>query len=289
MNLAVAPILNRGGYPHLTTTMITDRIPQLRERWDNVFFFTLTSTDYANGVVDLLERLRREGRIQGNVAIVNVADQFGVELSKAAREQLKKHNFNVVYDQSYPLGSQDLQSILGEVKRRDPEVFLAFSYPPDTLAITDQARAIGLNPKLFYTAIGTVFPVFKDRFGANAEGVLGLGGVSAELPETKAYRARHLEVFRKEADFNGSAVTYATLQVLQQAIERANGIDRRKVAAEIAKGGFRTVVGPVTLKNRMWAEASTVGQWQQGLFQPVAPANAIGVKPVVLPKPAWKP
>jgi len=289
MNLAVAPILDRNGYPHLTTTMITDRIPQLRERWPNTFFFTLTSTDYANGVIDLLTRLRSEGKIKGDVAIVNVADQFGVELSKAARDGLKKGKFNVVYDQSYPLGSQDLQSILNEVKRRNPEVFLAFSYPPDTLALTDQARAVGFNPKLFYTAIGTVFPVFKDRFGANAEGVLGLGGVSPELPETKAYRERHLEVFKKEADYNGSAVTYATLQVLQQAIERANSIDRKAVSAEIGKGGFKTVVGPITLKNRIWAEGSTVGQWQNGQFQPVSPANAIGVKPVALPKPAWKP
>lgn len=288
MNLAVAPILDRHGYPHLTTTMISDRIPQLRERWPNTFFFTLTSTDYANGAIELLTRLRSEGKIKGDVAIVNVADQFGVELSKAARDGLKKANFNVVYDQSYPLGSQDLQSIVNEVKRREPDVFLAFSYPPDTLALTDQARAVGFNPKLFYTAIGTFFPVFKDRFGANAEGVLGLGGVSAELPATKAYRARHLEMFKKEADYNGSAVTYATLQVLQQAIERANSIDKKAVAAQINKGGFDTVLGPITLKNRIWAEASTVGQWQNGLFQPVSPAAAIGVKPVLLPKPAWK-
>ncbi|WP_338616874.1 amino acid ABC transporter substrate-binding protein [Pigmentiphaga sp. CHJ604] len=288
MNLAVAPILHKHNYPHLATTMISDHIPQLRERWSNLFFFTLTSTDYANGVVDVLTRLREEGKIKGKVAIVNVADQFGLELSKAAREGLKKAKFDIVYDQSYPLGSQELQTILNEVRRREPEAFLAFSYPPDTMALNDQAKVVGFNPKVFYTAIGTVFPMFKNRFGANADGVMGLGGVSAELPVTRDYRERHLAMFKQEADYNGSAVTYATLQILQQAITRAGSIDRKAVSEQIRTGSFETVLGPVKLTNRLWAEASSVGQWQGGVFQPISPKTAIGVKPAVFPKPEWK-
>jgi branched-chain amino acid transport system substrate-binding protein len=287
MNLAVGPILDRNGYPHLTTTMISDRIPQLRERWQNMFVFTLTSSDYAVGIVDLLSKMRSAGQIKGNVAIVSVADQFGIELAKAGRDALKKANFNVVYDQNYPMGTQEFQSILNEVKRRDPEVFLAFSYPPDTLALNDQARALDFNPKVFYTAIGTVFPVFKDRLGKNTEGVLGLGGVSGELPATRDYRARHLDMFKKEADYNGSAVTYATLQVLEQAIKRARSVDRKAVSNEIRNGTFDTVIGKFKLKDRIWSEASTVGQWQGGVFQPVAPDTAINVKPIQVPKPAW--
>lgn len=288
MNLAVAPILHKHDYPHLATTMISDRIPQLRERWSNLFFFTLTSTDYANGVVDVLTRLREEGRIKGRVAIVNVADQFGLELSKAAREGLKKAKFDIVYDQSYPLGSQELQTILNEVRRREPEAFLAFSYPPDTMSLNDQAKVVGFNPKVFYTAIGTVFPMFKNRFGANADGVMGLGGVSAELPVTRDYRERHRAMFKQEADYNGSAVTYATLQILEQAITRAGSIDRKAVSEQIRTGSFETVLGPVKLTNRLWAEASSVGQWQDGVFQPISPKTAIGVKPAIFPKPAWK-
>jgi len=288
MNLAVAPILHKHDYPHLATTMISDRIPQLRERWSNLFFFTLTSTDYANGVVDVLTRLREEGKIKGRVAIVNVADQFGLELSKAAREGLKKAKFDIVYDQSYPLGSQELQTILNEVRRREPEAFLAFSYPPDTMSLNDQAKVVGFNPKVFYTAIGTVFPMFKNRFGANADGVMGLGGVSAELPVTRDYRERHRAMFKQEADYNGSAVTYATLQILEQAIARAGSIDRKAVSEQIRTGSFETVLGPVKLTNRLWAEASSVGQWQDGVFQPISPKTAIGVKPAFFPKPAWK-
>ncbi|WP_027015446.1 amino acid ABC transporter substrate-binding protein [Comamonas composti] len=289
MNLAVGPILDRHGYPHLATTMISDRIPELRERWPNMFFFTLTSSDYARGVVALLGKMRAAGQIQGRVAVVNVADQFGIELGKAGREALDKAGFERVYDQSYPMGTQEFQPLLSEIKRRQPEVLLAFSYPPDTLALSDQSRAVGFNPKVLYTAIGTAFPVFRERLGANAQGVLGLGGVSAELPVTRAYRERHLQMFHKEADYNGSAVTYATLQVLQQAIARTRSVDRKTVSADIRNGVFDTVVGRFKLQNRVWSEASLVGQWQGGVFQPVAPDQAIGFKPIQAPKPAWKP
>lgn len=289
MNLAVGPVLDRHGYPHMTTTMISDRIPQLLERWPNLFAFTLTSTDYAHGVVNVLKRLRDEGKIKGTVAMVNVADQFGVELAKAAREALSEAKFDIVYDQSYPLGSQDLQNILNEVRRRNPDAFLAFSYPPDTLAINDQAQALSFNPKVFYTAIGTVFPVFKDRFGKNTEGVLGLGGMSPDVPVTADYRERHLKMFNKPADYNGSAVTYATLQVLQQAIERTGGVDRKAVAKEIGSGTFETVAGTIKLQNRMWMEEPTVGQWQGEHLYPIEPTDMPGSRPVVFPKPDWQP
>src|SRR5690606_27066069 len=142
--------------------------------------------------------------------------------------------------------------------------------------INDQAQAVGFNPKVFYTAIGTVFPVFKERFGENTEGVLGLGGVSVELPATAEYRKRHREMFNREADYNGSAVTYATLQALQQAIERAGTVDRKAVMNEIANGSFETVVGPIKLQNRMWMEEASVGQWQGEHLHPIEPSDLKG-------------
>ncbi|MBO0160487.1 ABC transporter substrate-binding protein, partial [Vibrio parahaemolyticus] len=79
-----------------------------------------------------------------------VADGFGIDLSGAARKVVEKHGFKLVYDKTYPLGTQDMAPMLQEIKALDPDVFIAFSYPPDTLTITDQARVAGFNPKVFY-------------------------------------------------------------------------------------------------------------------------------------------
>jgi len=122
------------------------------------------------------------------------------------------------------------------VKQLNPDIFVAFSYPPDTMAITEQARALNFNPKVFYTAVGTAFPMYKQRFGTDAEGVMGIGGWNPDAPESKAYFKRHVAVTGQEPDRWASPITYASLQMLQQAIERVGKIDRAAVDQGTADG-----------------------------------------------------
>ena len=85
LNLAVGPILNKAGYPHLAATSVTDRAPELAKRWPNSFWLLGTSSGAANTLVELLVKLRGEGKIGDTVAMVSVADGFGIDLSGAAR------------------------------------------------------------------------------------------------------------------------------------------------------------------------------------------------------------
>jgi branched-chain amino acid transport system substrate-binding protein len=288
-NLAVGPILNRHGYPHLAVTATTDRAPELAKRWPNSFWFLGTSSQGALGLVDVLTKLRAERKIGDNVAMVSVADQFGIELATAAREAFKKARFTLAYDKSYPLGTQDMQPVLTEAMRSNADVFVAFSYPPDTLAITEQARLLDYNPKVFYTAVGTAFPLFRQKFGASTEGVMGIGGINPEAPAFKDYLQRHAEATSgRQPDRWANPVTYASLQILQTAIERVGRIDRAAVIKEIQTGAFDTIVGPVKLQNNLRVDGWQVGQWQAGEYYGLAPATLPGARPVMFPKPAWK-
>ncbi|MGQ4878055.1 amino acid ABC transporter substrate-binding protein [Billgrantia sp. LNSP4103-1] len=288
LNLAVAPVLHRAGYPHLAVTAVSDRQQDLMDRWPRLFFFLSTSTHYAEGIVTMLEELRESGEIEGRVAMVNVADQFGIELANAAQALLQEANFDVVYSQSYPPGSQDMQGIINSARQQEPEAFLAFSYPPETIAITDQAQTLDFNPPLFYTAVGTAFPLFKNRFDDNVEGVLGIGGVDTDSEVMADYIERHTEMTGQAPDLWASAPTYASLQVLQQAIERAGSIDHEQVVAEMENGTFDTVLGEITLNGRAYWEGWQVGQWQDGVFRAIGPSDREGAAEIVLPKPDWR-
>jgi len=286
-NLAVGPILNKNGYPHLAVTATTDQAPQLAKRWPNSFWLLGTSSQGALALVDVLTKLRAEKKIGNNVAMISVAEQFGIELSTAAREAFKKAKFNLVYDKSYPIGSQDMQPILTEAMRTNADAFVAFSYPPDTFAITEQARLLNYNPKVFYTAVGTAFQVFKQKFGASVEGQMGIGGINPETQAFKDYLKRHAEANGgKEPDRWANPVTYASLQILQQAIERVGKIDRAAVIKEIQTGTFDTIVGKVKLKGNLRVDGWQVGQWQGAEYYGVAPANLPGARKVLFPKPA---
>ena len=287
LNLAVGPTLNKYHYPHIACTSVTDRAPELAKRWPNAFFLLGTSTSYAEGLMAQLEALHKAGKIGDRVAMVSVADGFGIDLSGAARKIAAKHGLKLVYDKSYPLGTQDMTPILNEIKGLNVDAFVAFSYPPDTLTFADQARIVGFNPKVFYTGVGTAFGLFKDRFKDNVNGVMGIGGVNFDSPAIKDYFKRHVASAGREPDRWASAVCYSGLQVLQQAIERVGRIDRAAVVAEMKKDTFNTVVGPMDLHTQMYEHNWLVGQWQDGEFYGIAPARA-GARQAVVPKPAWK-
>lgn len=287
LNVAVGPLFHGAGYPHLATAALSDRTAEFSKLWPNSFWLLGTATGTAQALVTTITKLRSEGKIGNTVAMLSVADQLGIGLAKAARRALKKGGFDIVYDRSYTVGLQDMRAILTEVKQSNPDSFVAFSYPPDTILITEQARASSFNPKVFYTAVGTAFPLYKQRFGADVEGVMGIGGWNADAPASKDYFKRHVEATGQEPDRGGSPLTYASLQMLQQAIERVGKIDRAAVVKELQTGTFETILGQVKLKNNLYEETWLVGQWQNGEFYGIAPATLPGAHQIMFPKPPW--
>lgn len=287
MNLAAAPVFNKHGYPHLAVTANTNKALEMTKRWPNLTFWLGLPSELVDGIVETFSKMQKDGKIGKKVAMIAVADQFGIEQSTAAREGLKKAGFELVYDKSYPFGSQDLQPVLKDAQAGNPDVLLAFSYPPDTFALTDTAKVIGFNPKVFFVGVGTAFPMYKGKFAANAEGVMGIGGSDASLPGIKWYIQHHKEVIGREPDRWASPITYASLQVLQQAIERVGKVDRAAVIKEINTGTFDTIIGKVKLENGLNKNIWAVGQWQGADFYGVAPVSKQGAKPVIA-KPAWQ-
>ena len=286
MNLAAAPIFNKLGYPHLAVTANTNQSPALSKRWPNMTFWLGLPSQLVDGIVETFGKMQKEGKIGNKIAMIAVADQFGIEQSTAAREGLKKAGFELVYDKSYPFGSQDMQPVLKDAQAANPDVLIAFSYPPDTFAITDTMKVLAFNPKAVYLGVGTAFPGYKGKFQANAEGVMGVGGSDANLPGIKAYIAHHKDVIGREPDRWASPITYASLQVLQQAIERVGKIDRAAIINEINTGSFETIIGKVKLEGGQNVNVWTVGQWQGNDFFGIAPTAKAGAK-APIDKPKW--
>src|SRR5262245_1907947 len=59
-NLAVAPIFARYGYPQLAGTSVTDRAPDLAKRWPDSYWLLGTGGEYAEALITLLEKLRKD-------------------------------------------------------------------------------------------------------------------------------------------------------------------------------------------------------------------------------------
>jgi branched-chain amino acid transport system substrate-binding protein len=268
-NLATAPTFAKYGYPQLTQACVTDQGPALVKKYPNFFMFQSSTTNYAKGAIGVLKALKAGGQIGNKVAAVNVGDDFGIELANAGRPLFKEAGFEIVYDKSYPLGTQDYTPVIKAAKAANPDAFVAWSYPPDTFGLLDAAKIEGLNVKAYYCAVGCAFQGFSQKNGAAAENILGAGGVT-DSPEIRDFYKRHKEVTKVDADYWGSPFYYSMLQMLTQCIETVGSMDRMAIADHIRKGKFKTLVGEVELPGQLVDKVYTVGQWQNGFFNAVS-------------------
>ncbi len=280
-NFAVAPLASRYGYPMLAPTALSRKLIDMKLPY---FFAFLQQPDRMMGA--LVDLLAAKG--VKTAAVVYMDDLFGLENFHALMPLLQKKGITVVEQKSYPLGVQDLSPVLKSIKAKGPDAFLGITYPPDTLLVTNQSREIGLNPKVFYASVGTAFQLFRDQMGPSAEDVLGMGSWNAGMgPEARRYFDAHVARFKKEPDRWASGACWATLQVLQQAVQ-AVGLDRKAIRDYIAGHEFQTVVGPIRFQgSENVATPGTVSQWQKGEFQVVWPPERATAQ-LVFPKPAWK-
>nr|WP_325250164.1 amino acid ABC transporter substrate-binding protein [Amylibacter sp.] len=285
-NLAIAPLMARFGYPQLAVTAVTDKAPEFAARWDRSFWMLGGGHDYAKGLVDVLTQARDAGKINNKIAVVSVADGFGIDLIAGARPAFKEAGFELAYDESYPLGTADFAAIMSEAQGSGADSFVAFSYPPGSFGMTKTAQSMGYNPKAFYISVGGAFPIYPGIADGKAEGVMAIGGVDADSPAIQDYFARHTAFVGKAPDSWASAITYASLEMLEQAIERV-GLDHAALAKEISTGTFQTVAGEIKLEDNQLRDLWWVGQWQGGAFRAINPSDKSGASDAILPKPEW--
>jgi branched-chain amino acid transport system substrate-binding protein len=268
-NLACAPTFAKYSYPQIALSCVTDQAPALVKKYPNFFMFQQSTTTYAKGAISVLKKLKDGGQIGNKVAVVNVGDDFGIELANVGRPLFKEAGFEIAYDKSYPLGTQDYAPVIKAAKGANPDAFVAWSYPPDTFGLAEQAKIEGLNVRAYFSAVATAFQGFSQKFGPAAENVLGAGGM-VDTPEVHDYYKRHKEVTGIDADYWGNPFYYASLEVLAQSIEAVGSMDREAIAAHFRDRKFKTFLGELSMPGQIIDKVYTVGQWHGGFFNAVA-------------------
>ena len=267
-NVATVPTFAKLGYPQIPIACVTELGPKLVKKYPLLFFGNGTLTDYSTTTINILKKFRDGGEIGNKVAMVNIADEYGIEISNISKTQFPAAGFEIVYNKSYPLGTQDYAPVINGAKATDPAAFIAWSYPPDTFGLTEQAKIKNFNVKVYFNGIGCAFPGYYGKFGAAAENILGWGGVPDNV-DTRAFYKLHKEVTGVDADYNGSPLYYANNQLLRQAIEGAGSMDREAIAAHIKSHTYKTLLGEFDMRNQLLNRLYTVGQWQKGWFHAV--------------------
>jgi len=131
------------------------------------------------------------------------------------------------------------------------KAFVAWCYPPDSFGLAEQAIIEDLDVAVYYSAVATSFPAFSGAYGNKINNVLGAGGTNVDDAKIAEYRKAHEAITGKVADYWASANTYAALQIMQQAIEGADTVDREVVTQYIKDNSFDTVMGTLSFENNV--------------------------------------
>ena len=203
------------------------------------------------------------------VAIVGADAEYPQNALVGARELIKKFGFKTVYDKTYPPSTTDYTPIVRAIKATNPDILFVASYPPDSVGMLRAAHEVGLQPKIFGGGmVGLMFTSVMTSMGPMLNGIVNYDFWAPEAPFLampgikdflKEYQARAEKAGVDPLGYYLPPYSYATGQVLAQAIEATKGLDQQKLADYIRATEFSTIVGKVKFgKNGEWAKGRTL-------------------------------
>ena len=216
----------------------------------------------------------------------------GIEYSGTLVPELAKHGIDVVMVRKYEPNAEDIPATLAdamtEADRLDADAFIGLSYPDATFPMPGVAMEMGYNPKFLELNVGASFTAFDAAYGEAAEGVVGAGAWNGKQSEAAAeYEQKLSDRTDGNIDYWGQIFYYASCQFMLQAIEQVGEIDQAKLRDVIATSTFDTAAGPMKFENGInLNHPGEVGQWQNGVFEVIAPADK-ATSTLIYPRPDW--
>ena len=202
----------------------------LIKKYPGFFLFHTSTTNYAKGAIDVLKNLKDGSQIGNKVAVVNVADDFGIELANAGRPMFKEAGFEIVYDKSYPLGTQDLladrQSRQGGQSGCLRRLVLSARYIRPRRASQDRRRSTSKPITAPWERTSRA-----SAKNSAAQPRTSSAPAASRTPRKSAPSTRGIRKSPASMPTTGAASSnYQTLQALTQAIEAVGSIDRDAIA-----------------------------------------------------------
>jgi branched-chain amino acid transport system substrate-binding protein len=284
-NFAIAPVATKYKHPMMGITVSS---PKLDERLASTPYFFVVLGQPARLVPSTVALMQEVG--VKSVAVIYLSDMFGLEHVDLVKEYVGKTDIKMPILQSYPPETQDLSPLIKRVEAEKVDAFLNYGYPDQTFLINKQMPALGYNPKFFQNGVGTQFTSYRDAFGApGVDGVFGNWALTPKMPYPGAreYFEGYKKMFNEESAMGGEPAAYASLQILEQAIQKVGDLNREKIRDVIAKDTFDTIIGPMRFEkgiNVQWP--GDIGQWQKGVYEVVMPKQFRTATPIY-PKPNW--
>ena len=209
------------------------------------------------------------------LAMVGADAEFPRNAMEGARAQAKQYGLKIVYDKTYPPTTADYTPIVRAVAATNPDIFLACSYPPNSVGIIRATHETGFKPKLYGGGmVGLQATAIKTQLGPLLNGIVvydfwlpWAGFASDEGRDfVKKYQTKSAAAGVDLLGYYLPPFGYALMQVVEQAVKGTGGTDDAKLAEFARKNTFKTVVGDIKFNAEgEWETAQVMAVQFQGV------------------------
>jgi len=178
-------------------------------------------------------------------------DEYGVAVEETSAKVGPGYGFEILPTEYVEWGVVDITPIMSRVVAQNPDMILLANIDLGTQPLMIKAaRELGYTGLMGTDCSGIVDDVFVPAAGGaeNVEGFFAMSltaygeGAKFVKPEYAAFQERYTEDHGFFSDW--AADNYMCLQILEQAIIRADSVDTLKVAAELEGGkDYDTLIG----------------------------------------------
>ncbi len=209
------------------------------------------------------------------VAMCGADAEFPRNAMDGARNVIKRLGLKIVYDKTYPPNTADYTPVVRAVQATNPDIFLACSYPADTVGLIRASHEVGFKPKIYGGGmVGLQATSIKAQLGPLLNGIvvydfwLPWAGFASDEGRAflKKYQAKSEAAGVDTLGYYLPPFAYARMQVIEQAVKATGGTNDDKLADYCSKTTFKTVVGDVAFNDQgEWATAQVMAVQFQGI------------------------
>jgi len=209
------------------------------------------------------------------VAMCGADAEFPRNAMDGARQVIKRLGLKIVYDKTYPPNTADYTPVVRAVQATNPDIFLACSYPADTVGLIRASHEVGFKPKIYGGGmVGLQATAIKTQLGPLLNGIvvydfwLPWAGFASDAGRefVKKYQTKSEAAGVDILGYYLPPFAYARMEVIAQAVTATGGTNDDKLAEYCSKNTFKTVVGDVAFNEQgEWATAQVMSVQFQGV------------------------
>jgi branched-chain amino acid transport system substrate-binding protein len=223
---SAAPIYNQNKMPYISTIGTHPEIPINRK----YVFQTAISSPIHGHVCAKAAAVKLKAK---TAVMLDMDNDFGIAASDGFRKMAAKFGIKIINEYKYPLGEKDFRSLLGNIKKDDPDVLWATGYYEEAARIAKQSKEVGIRATILGQE-GYDSPKFFELGGEATNGVIITTNLDrgSDRAVTKEFLNAYMEKNKIAADMV-AASAFDGIKLMAAAIKEV-GTNNDKIISFLA-------------------------------------------------------